>query len=288
MDKQSKIRIQRALKDKYPYLSQKQIKKFLADNRVRINGHVAKTHTWVVGADDISISDKYLIQKLAPNEKVDCQLIKKTRDFIVFNKGPFVHSVAHDFDETETAANWLLILDSKLDQVSSSLESGLIHRLDYETSGLMIAARNKDSFDSLKAQFTKHVVYKEYVCFVSDPPPNNGEFSAYVGKKVGSSKRIRIQKNQSQQKRLSKIHTEILSSKKIGRQRYKLHIRLISGYRHQIRAHLALLGCSIVGDKLYGGIGAKRLMLHAMKFQFLDRNGKKIIIESKLNQEFET
>src|SRR5688572_26252622 len=101
--------------------------------------------------------------KLNSNPDLPCRLLKKTADFIFFEKGAGVHSVAHDATETNSASNWLLSVDSDLHEIHP-LECGLVHRLDEGTSGVMVAARNPESFEHLEKLFRKKEVEKIYLC----------------------------------------------------------------------------------------------------------------------------
>lgn len=222
----------------------------------------------------------HFIQKnLAPTEEPICTLLLKTADYIFFHKEAFVHSVAHHFNETNTAANWLLGIDPSLEQIGKPLESGLVHRLDYETSGVMVAARTRASFNDLKEEFKKNRVHKEYLCLVDSPPPRPALHMAYAGSRYKSSKKVTVRLKNNHFKKYKKIETEILSVEKRrdgeGPDFYSIRVKLITGFRHQMRAHLAFLGHPIVGDKLYGGSQASRLMLHATNLSFINFVDKK-------------
>lgn len=219
---------------------------------------------------------------LQPNHNIPCKILKQTKDYLFLYKPPFVHSVPLDESETNSVSNWLISVDSKLSQIFPLLECGLAHRLDYEASGVMVAAKNQKAYDYLRKCFSQNKIYKEYVCVVSNPPPKSGIYEAYVDKKRSKSKKkiyIRTGRQVSVAglRQLApgdniRIMTEILPSKKVDAY-YEVRINLITGFRHQIRAHLAYLGCPIVGDKLYGGLQSEQLMLFADKIKFKDFKG---------------
>lgn len=213
---------------------------------------------------------------LQANPNIPCKILKETKDYLFLYKPPFVHSVPLDEEETNSVSNWLISVDSKLSQIFPLLECGLAHRLDYEASGVMVAAKNQKTYDYLRKCFSQNQIYKEYVCVVSNPPPKSGIYEAYVDKKRSKSKKKIYIKSRgevtSSIQSVIQIITEILSSKKVGTY-YEVRINLITGFRHQIRAHLTYLGCPIVGDKLYEGVPAEGLMLFADKIKFKDFNG---------------
>ena len=275
-----KIRILTAVKNNYPQLSQKQIKKLIEDKMVWVNDRPAKKNIWVEASDKIKVSEE-LATELAANKNLNCELLLKNKDFIFLNKAAGVHSVALNFSDTDTVANWLLTIDPKLNSVSSALESGLLHRLDCETSGVMVAARNKVAFEHLKKMFQNHQIHKEYTCVVSQIPPQSAVYEAYAGQRSKNSPKILIYDFLTvDQPDFKKISTEILTTEKLANGHYLVTVKLITGYRHQIRAHLAYLGCPIVGDQLYGGIEAPRLMLHASQLEFDGVDGKSVKVET--------
>lgn len=216
------------------------------------------------------------LSNLIPNAKIACRLLEQDADYIFFYKDSGVHSVAHSLDETDTAANWLLSVEDGLRSVSSPLESGLLHRLDFETSGVMVAARNKAAFDYLKMLFKKNQVMKEYVCLVSRQGLKTGRYEAFAYGRGKSSKKVIVGARSAVHHDAKKIITIVKKVCRNGRQdQFRITVSIETGFRHQIRAHLAFLGFPIVGDQLYGGLKAQRLMLHARRLCFVGQNGKK-------------
>jgi 23S rRNA pseudouridine1911/1915/1917 synthase len=269
------------LKQRYPQFSQKQIKNFIVSDLVTVNGHLAKMHAWIEGDDRVELKPEAMIERLSENADVACQLIKKTKDYIFLSKGVGVHSVAHDYSEVNSVANWLLAIDEDLAKVGSPLESGLVQRLDFETSGLMVAARNEETYLHLTGLLRKRLVYKEYAAVVTGEVPEPGEYVGYAGKHGKSKKRVLLQKTANAAKKLSVVKTRILAIKRLSVSKKLLKLHLVTGYRHQIRAHMAKLGCPVVGDDIYGGVSAKRLMLHACEIHFKDRFGKKVVVKNE-------
>lgn len=218
---------------------------------------------------------------LIANPNVCCRLIKITDDYIFFHKASGVHSVALKEDEKNTVANWLLSIDKNLALVSFPLESGLLHRLDNETSGVMVAARSGNAYTHLRNLFKKNSVVKEYECRVSHKKPTIGLHEAYLDQK----KRAKVKVFASQRQGLKKIQTEIMAVQELSDNCYDVSVRLITGARHQIRAHLAFLGSPVVGDKLYGGAPAERLMLQSTRISFVHISGKILDAQSEFKEE---
>lgn len=206
------------------------------------------------------------------NPNVACRLLHLDADLIFLEKAHRVHSVALDFQETESVANWLLSIDPSLTQIHA-LECGLGHRLDYETSGVMVAARTLSAFDDMKKKFSNRNVEKQYECLVQGVLPRLGLHASFVGADRKTDKRVVVALKKTLRFK-TPISLEILSCVAEDKN-HRLKIRLITGFRHQIRVQLAGLGCPIVGDDLYGGIKAERLMLQATFLSFTDGNGQR-------------
>jgi 23S rRNA-/tRNA-specific pseudouridylate synthase len=279
----NKIRILKAIKTKHPQLSQATIKHLLENGRILVNGKPTHLHAWVTEQDKLIVPTEYLAQKLTPRSTIDCKLINQTKDYIFFYKGPHVHSVALDYAETNSAANWLLTIDPKLSEVSQPLESGLVHRLDFETSGVMIAACSKQSHEEMVRLFKAQQVQKEYQCLVTGTVPPKGLYRAFAGQHSKTAKKVMIFDEDPCHEGFEPIQTEIVGTEVCSVQFTvhsvestinKLTLHLITGHRHQIRAHLAHLGCHIVGDELYGGEKADRLMLAATGIKFTNTQGQ--------------
>jgi 23S rRNA pseudouridine1911/1915/1917 synthase len=261
------IRLVKAVKIRHPEYSLRQIRELIAAGHVSVDGQTAKERSLVAQNSDIVISVTPR-QALTPNPNVPCRILKKTRDYLFLEKAAGVHAVAHDFEETNSVANWLLSVDPSLTNLDP-LECGLAHRLDFETSGVMVAARNRPALEHVRTCFRGRAVAKKYVCLVTNEPPEPGHYEAFAGKHTKSAKRIRIGKRGIAK---AEILTEILAATREGKL-WRVTVRLVTGYRHQIRAHLAFLGSPIVGDAIYGGKDAKRLMLHAERLAFESEGG---------------
>lgn len=285
MNQATTMRLGKSIKQKHPHLSLSVIRDFLQTGLVRVNGKIAQLHDTVRPDDQIEIDSTCLRDTLLPNPELPCRLIQMDDDYIFFDKGPGVPAVAQNYLETQTAANWLLSVDGNLSQVGSALESGLLHRLDNETGGLMVAARCKESFSHLKKIWGTGQVIKEYASVVTGPPPKPGLYKAFAWNRAKSSPRVKIDPKQNDFSR--EIVTEIIAVKKINLQKeipaaaeivadlHHLQIRIFTGFRHQIRAHLAFLGCPILGEKIYHGENADRLYLKSIRLSFEGRIGQK-------------
>lgn len=272
------IRIVQALRERFPAFSITQAEKLIRSGKVLVGGKAGRINDRVASNAEIRLVD--VATELKPNPEIACRLLKQTDDFLFLDKPSGTHSVALDFDETDSVANWLISVDPA-QKTLDPLEAGLVHRLDYETSGVMIAARHAKAKNFLEQNFRRHLIRKEYVCVV-DAPPSPGRYTAYASPHKKSDKRIFICEDQptTPSAQFKAVQTEVLAALPAASGHF-VRVNLITGYRHQIRAHLALLGCPIRGDKIYGGAPAERLQLHACRLEVTDQNGEKIVVESE-------
>jgi len=163
--------------------------------------------------------------------------------------------------------------------------SGIVHRLDKETSGVMLIAKNQEYFNYLKSLFKNHEINKTYLALVKgNIKPDSGIIDKPIGLKSGTIKRTVFTKN-------AKMIKSALTEYKVKEYfpMYSLlEVSPRTGRTHQIRVHLASLGHPVVGDKLYGGGKVKdldRLFLHAYSLEFSPLPGKKLKLIADLPQD---
>ena len=207
-------------------------------------------------------------------------IIYEDGDVIVINKptGLTVHPKTQK-DNQETLVNLILKYYPQLKKVGdNALRPGIVHRLDKETSGLMVIAKNQKTFNYLKKQFKNRKVEKKYLALVI------GQLKSKTGEiktKLGKYKTKQVIEN----KRRTKIKEfkEAVSKYRVKKEflNYSLlEVMPKTGRTHQIRVHLASIGHPIVGDKIYGfknrpvPKNLKRQFLHAAYLKFSPQSGK--------------
>ncbi len=168
---------------------------------------------------------------------------------------------------------------------------GIVHRLDKETSGVVVVARNQETFDYLKFQFQQHKVQKTYLALVvGKVKDRTGRIDLPMGIKSGTTKRSVSAKKM---KMVKEAVTDYRALKylKIGDRDFTLlEVRPQTGRTHQIRVHLAAIGYPVAGDSLYGGKrtkveGLSRQFLHAQSIEFTAPDGKRVKFEADLPPE---
>lgn len=277
------MRVAKRVKDLYPHLSLNFIKSLIKDGKVRTSYRVLKLSDKVKDETEIYIDKDFLEDKLKSNSNINCDLVYEDKNLIIINKPHQLHSVAQSYLDQDTVANFLLSVNPNLRNVSSPLESGLINRLDYETSGLMMVAKTKSAFEYFKSQMKDQKIIKHYQCLVSKNILEKKLYLAMVKPSSKSRSKVRlIPYERVLENEFETIKTEVLSSIKFN-DKFLVTLRLITGFRHQIRVHLADLGTPIVGDNLYEGDTSDRLYLHASLIRFSLPNGEKIEVVSPHN-----
>ncbi|MEK7608940.1 MAG: RluA family pseudouridine synthase [Patescibacteria group bacterium] len=233
---------------------------------------------------------------LEPDESLGdkIKIIFENDDFLVIDKPSGITAHPASSQPRGTVVNWLLAHYPPIKSVGDNLAAGntrpgLVHRLDKETSGVMIIAKNQPTFLWLKKQFQQHRVIKKYIALVNGSPEDN---SGKIELNIVRSK-------------INPTKNAVTSSKTLGRRaltywkvlrRFPDHILLEAspktGRMHQIRVHLKAAGWPVAGDKKYGSprLDPKhlgRMFLHAEYLSFEAQSGEKFSFNSALPQELE-
>jgi len=186
----------------------------------------------------------------------------------------------------ETLSSWLLKKYPGMKTVGDDPEMrpGIVHRLDRETSGIMLAVKNQKYFDYFKSLFKERQIKKTYLALVSgEPKEKHGVIDKPIGIKNGTVKRSI---HSGKMAKTAVTEYKVLKTFIFGGVPFSLlEVFPKTGRTHQIRVHLASIGHPIVGDPLYGGKKnaglAKRLMLHAYSLEFSLPNGSRLRLEAE-------
>ncbi len=267
---QTPERLDRFLSLQLPEFSRTRLQGLIEDGFVRVNGLVVTKNGYKLAPDD---RVEVRIPPPAPTtlipEFIPLEVIFENADVVVINKpaGMVVHPAAgHD---RGTLVHALLGYLPDLEGVGGEERPGIIHRLDKETSGLMIVARNERAHRYLQDQFRLRRVRKTYLALVDGHPPTPiGRIEAPIGRDPVHRKRMAILPSGKGREAVTEYRT--LES-------FPAHTLLeahpLTGRTHQIRLHLAFLGCPIVGDTVYGrkrpSLPLQRHFLHASRLEVI-------------------
>ncbi len=224
----------------------------------------------------------------------DIKIIYESPDYIVVDKpaGVLMHKVrikGGKQREEATLADWVATRYPEIKKVGDDPETrpGIVHRIDKETSGVVVVARNQEYFEYLKNLFGKKNMAKKYLALVYGKlDSDKGVIEKPIGIKSGT-----IQRTIYGGKMIKEAITNYKVIKKYDEYTL-LEVLPKTGRTHQIRVHLASIGHPIVGDKLYGGkkekkslLGAKRQFLHAAELEFEARAGELVTFASPIPQD---
>ncbi len=233
------------------------------------------------------------------------KIIYEDIDFLIINKpsGLLTHSVNRQ-DKSNSVVNWLLKKYPEIAEVHdeygasvgewTDLRPGIVHRLDRETSGLLLVAKNQPAFNYLKKLFAERKIKKTYLALVYGHVKNkSGIIDAPLGKLSGRQTTKVIGKHKLKEKP-AVTEYKVLTNYSLLTTHYSLlEVSPQTGRTHQIRVHLKSIGHPVVFDSLYAGKQAicpaelGRLFLHAQKLSFVSPSGTAISVEADLPPELE-
>lgn len=221
-------------------------------------------------------------------QEIPLDVVYEDADLIVVNKprGMVVHPAAGHSDGTLVNA-LLHHCGESLSGVGGVLRPGIVHRIDRDTSGLLVAAKNDDAHRGLAAQLADHTMFRVYsAVLVGTPNPETGTINAPIGRDPRDRKRMAVTARGGKP---AVTHYRVLE-RFTG---YSLvECRLETGRTHQIRVHMASVGHPVAGDTVYGArrdpLGLAGQCLHARELSFLHpRTGERITFQTALPDYFE-
>lgn len=258
-----------------PEFSRARLQGLIADGFVSVNGVPAKKSGQMLEAgSEIEVRIPPPVPSGLTGEDIPLDIIYENNDLIVVNKpaGMVVHPAAGH--ASGTLVNAVLGYDPDLEGIGGEERPGLVHRLDKETSGLIVLAKNERAHNWLQDQFRLRTVEKTYLALVDGKPPTPaGRVEAAIGRDPKQRKKMAVVSPGRGREAVSEYKTL---------ETFKNHTLLefhpLTGRTHQIRLHCQFLGCPIVGDSVYGrrnpSVNIDRHFLHAYRLKILLPNEK--------------
>lgn len=269
----------------YPDKTRSHIKHMIEDGVVLVNGSVQKAGYSIKISDDIEIGE--VEEKVLSSEPQDIpiDIVYEDEDLAVVNKkqGMVVHPATKNYDGT--LVNALMYRLDNLSSINGVIRPGIVHRLDKDTSGLMVVAKNDNAHVSLSEQIAKKECRRIYYALVDGVVKEDGEIITQFGRDVKNRLKMAVVDN-------GKIAHTIYRVKEVFDGYTLVEFELKTGRTHQIRVHSAYMHHPIVGDRLYNPNKCKfklnGQLLHAKKIIFTHPKTKEVVeFESELPDYFE-
>jgi 23S rRNA pseudouridine1911/1915/1917 synthase len=264
-------RVDVVLARRVPGLSRARAKRLIEEGVVRVDGRrVKKSYT-------VSVGDRVTLESLpgpvdfyaTPDPDLSLDVLVENVGYVVVAKPAGVPSHPLKEGEVGTLAGALVARYPEMRDVGySKREPGILHRLDNDTSGVMLAARDQATFDALRQQLQAGEIEKRYLARCQGIVPAPMIIDTPIANDPRDSRRVRACTDPREIKRLraQPATTEVLTSTP-AEHGSLIEVRANNARRHQIRAHLASIGHPLLGDPLYGGPSPGRHLLHAVSIQ---------------------
>ena len=293
------------LSEKINNFSRSYLKKIIEKDLVKVNNLVTNSPSKNIKTNDsIEVRDfENKTDKLIP-KKIKLEIIFEDKDILVIDKpkGMVVHPGAGNLNNTLANALSYKYRD-KLSNINGNLRPGIVHRIDKETSGLLVIAKNNKSHFKLSEQFSDHSIVRKYQCLIwGILRPLNGRIETLISRSKKNRKLMSVSENAGKKAITNYKTIKIFALKNIPKISL-IECNLETGRTHQIRVHLSHKGSSIIGDKQYGkkNIKFKKIdekffdqlnnidgqILHAGTLEFIHPStNEKVSFQSKIPSDF--
>lgn len=280
-------RIDAYMAEKYEDISRVAIQRLIETGKILVNGKKVKASYKVQVNDKITMEQEKAVEVELKAQDIPVEIIYEDRDIIVVNKpkGMVVHPANGNPDGTLVNAIMAICKDS-LSGIGGEIRPGIVHRLDKDTSGILIVAKNDKAHINLSEQIKEHKVKKTYIALVKGiVKENNATINMPIGRSEKDRKKMAVTKKGKE----AITHFKVLK-------RYDkytlLEINIETGRTHQIRVHLSQIGYPIVGDEVYSKgkneWNIKGQCLHAKSLDFKHPiTNEDMHLEAKIPQYFE-
>ncbi len=279
-------RLDKLIVEHLDFLSRVQVQILIKEGSVSVDGVQVKPGIKLRGGEIIRVQlpIEEEEEETPQPESIDLLVIYEDDDIAVIDKpaGLVMHPGVGN--EDGTLVNALLARWPQMAQIKDpDNRKGIVHRLDKDTSGLIVVGKTEDAMYDLMGQFQERTVEKRYLALLErTPETHNGRIDAPIGRDPKQRKRMAVVRDGKP----ATTEFKILDTEFAG-QNALVEFNLLTGRTHQIRVHAAFIGCPVVGDRIYGfrkqRIKMKRLFLHSASLAFdHPETGERMSFESSL------
>ena len=271
----NKVRLDKYLAYKLKNFTRTHIKRIILSENVHINDKIIPFPSQKLRiGDQIKLSIIENKKKHIKSQKIKIDIVYEDKDLIIVNKpsGMVVHPGAGNKDGT--LVNGLLHLyNENLSNINGSSRPGIVHRIDKDTSGLIVVAKNNFSHAKLSEQFSRHTIKRKYIALIwGVVRPLNGRVTTLLSRNKKNRQLMSVSEVRGKKAITNYKTLKVYGSKEIPKISL-VECSLETGRTHQIRVHLSYKGNGLVGDKKYG---KKKL-----KFRKINRSFEKILLNFK-------
>lgn len=268
------IRIDKYISDEFEEIPREKIKTFIKDKKIKVNNKNIKPSYKLEIDDEIEISDELFEVPEILAEPMDLKIVYENDDYAIIDKDENV--IVHPAGSiiTGTLVNGLLDRYGYegLSHIGGDDRPGIVHRLDKDTTGLMVIAKNNEAYKYLKGLFETRKVDKEYLAIVfGNFEKKSGSIESFMDRDKNNPRKMAV--TPSGRKAISQY--EVIKEVD-GYSLVKIHI--ITGRTHQIRVHMTYINHPLVGDPVYGNVkhnfNLDHQLLHCTELGFKEQNGQ--------------
>lgn len=281
------IRVDKYVSDELDEIPREKIKDFIKASLIKVNNEKVKPSTKLKMGDEIFIEDSlFEVPEILP-EDIPLDIVYENNDYAIINKQKnlIVHPAGSIV--TGTLVNALLFKYGYegLSHIGGEDRPGIVHRLDKDTTGLMVIAKNNESYRYLKELFETRQVRKEYLAIVfGNFDKKSGRIENFMDRDPHNRRKMAVRP--TGRKAISEY--EVISEVE-GFSFVKVHI--ITGRTHQIRVHMTDINHPLLGDPVYGNFKHKfnldHPLLHCTHLAFKDKDGREMVFDKEVPEEFE-
>ncbi|MDY3006671.1 RluA family pseudouridine synthase [Anaerococcus porci] len=280
------IRIDKYISNKFEEIPREKVKDFIKDKKILVDEKKVKPSYKLELGDMINISDELFKKPEIRPEKMDIKIIYENEDYAIIDKDENVMVHPAGSIVTATLVNGLLYKFGydNLSHIGGDDRPGIVHRLDKDTTGLMLIAKNNKSYKYFKDLFEKRKVDKEYFAICHGIFDNKKDtIETFIDRDPNNRRKMAVRP--SGRKAISKY--EVI---KEANGFSLVKVKILTGRTHQIRVHMTYINHPILGDPVYGNVGHKfnleHQLLHCHKLGFVDQSGEYKIFETEVHDDF--
>ena len=280
------IRFDQAINKKFPDISRTLAQEMIKSGEIKINNSVGKSSQKLKSGDKIEIAFRSEeVDSGIEATEMNFPILYEDNDIIVINKpyGLVVHPGAGNEKVTVVSS---ILSHTNLSPIGAPDRPGVVHRLDKETSGIMVLAKTKEAHKNLADQFASHDLEKEYLAIIQGHIVNKkGRIQVAIERDPVNRQRMKATSDDN-----GKMAISIFEVVEYLKNATLVRVKILTGRTHQIRVHMAFTGHPLLGDTTYGGrkFGNSEHFLHSNKLSFKHPiTGKEMTFEAEIPERFQ-